>query len=238
MKFRVITTLLALALPSACAGSETGNPFDNGHEQDIGIVLTTRPGLAPEPTAKAAWLALGDLAFIPSDACDAPGDIPSALDGIVAIATEGVSSFAVTVTEGQYCGLRLGLAVGDTSGPMELLGRSLRVEGALPDGTAFAITSAVTTSLVLAATADDFELTAALPPVLLSLELKPLLSDTGLAAGVREADGSLLVDADHNADILAQVEGNLPAALVLFRDINGNGALDPEDEAEGIVAGP
>ena len=54
----------------------------------------------------------------------------------------------------------------------------------------------------------------------------------------RELDGSIVVSAEKNAALLERIEAQLPGALALYRDADGDGRLSMDEERAGPLSGP
>jgi hypothetical protein len=243
VKCRALGLALWLA---ACAGTETGNPsFDGSLGYDA---YTSQPKLVALQSAgedaqlvvESAWLVLGDVRFAPradGKACDADSasDGPS-VPGLGAgdhAATQAPVS-PVELSDGRYCGVHLPLQSASelpSAAPPELRGHSLLLLGETRDGRPFRIASALRTELDLRAEADGFELDAERPGVLIGFDVASWLAELDWSQAELDADDRIVVDAEHNALLLAEFEAQFARGVALFRDADGDGLFDAEGSA-------
>jgi hypothetical protein len=109
------------------------------------------------------------------------------------------------------------------------------VRGKLPDGRAYEVHSQLQESLSLRATAGEFVLDSQHASVLIGFDVAHWLSELNWEDATAASDGSVVVSASSNADLLAQFEAALPGGVALFRDHDGDGVLDSKPEQLAVT---
>lgn len=209
-----VAALAVLATVTGCVGTETGNP---PLRAPGGFVGTYPMGIRPIPIDSAS-VVVGAIGFVPAGECP-DGEARAAVSGpvevdLVPAAGEGLE---LSLAAGDYCAARIDLA-------------SLSIEGMASDGTRFVAHVAPPETIVLDATAGSFAYREGEAATLFAIDWTLVLAGVDPASGAREADGSVRIDAGHNAALAAAIAVNLPGAIVLRRDADADGTLD-DDEA-------
>lgn len=127
--------------------------------------------------------------------------------------------FVSAVTD--YCAVNLELGPAAASGTLpDLTGFTARFRGTRADGAPFEIKSTL---------ANGFSFTSetilAADKLVLGADLEAWLANVDLDAVTPNDDGTVLVDADDNADALAAFDAAVVDAFALYVDANGDGAL-------------
>lgn len=230
MSARAIVVVLAVAL-SGCLGTETGNP---PFAPSVAGASGGPMGIIPTPRIERGWLAIADVTLI--EACAStegvvvrhdPGAL--ALAGAQRLETESV------LDEGDYCGVRFDRVAWTRAEPSALRGHTLAIDAALPDGTPVRVRSALAGPLALAAS-EPFAMSPAAGGLVLFLNESLLFNGLRFDDAAREADGSILLSADTNRGLLDRVEAQLPGALSLYRDTDGDGELSDDEQRAGALA--
>jgi hypothetical protein len=71
--------------------------------------------------------------------------------------------------------------------------------------------------------------------VLIGFDVATWLSEVELDRASAGSDGSVLIDATHNSDLLAEFDRNVQRGVALYRDDKASGKVDPNAKplAEG-----
>ncbi len=222
----------ALALLAGCFGTETGNPpFAPELAGESGGPM----GIAPPIGIDDGWLSVENVALSPSCAASDDGVIvrhdPAALalSGAQSLETEPV------LQEGEYCQLRFDRAVFAAADPSALSAHSLAIDATAQDGSAVHVRSDATGSYRFVGTA-PFSMTPDAGGLIVFVDESLLFNGVSLAGTERESDGSIEISATKNAAVLATIEAQLPGALALYRDGDGNGQLSLAERRAGPVA--
>lgn len=234
---RALVVGLGWLLVACTGGTETGNPVVAG--------TLSYSGYSSEPdrigvgeggdvaTIEQAWFAL-DRVAISKQGCDQGRgqdfEVPAL--GLGDHAAGAHVSTAYEAEAGAFCHVELPFVpVADDaeSGPAELRGHSLLIVGQLADGTALSILSDAQPSVVLEADADGFVLETGLSDALVAFDFARWLEGIDFAQAER-IDDTIVISAESNAALLEQVEANLAAGIVLYRDADADGVLDDDPE--------
>jgi hypothetical protein len=239
---RLWVALIVLAGGGCASGTETGNPSITGQLSYTGyssnpseVGLRVGGSLA---TVKSAWFDLERIDVSAAGSCGtgaAPAFVVPAL-GLGDHASGNHNSTAFEARDGSFCGLDVPFAlVADASGaPAALLGRAFLVSGEVPDGTPFTIVSEAAPVVRLQATKGSFSLPESEPDLLLGFDFATWLSGLDFAGADRTA-GAILISKDSNPALLQSFDAALARGLHLYRDRDGDGALDENPE---LLAGP
>lgn len=222
---------------SACAGTETGNPSFQGslgytaYTSDASVAALRTGGEAA--TVEQAWLVLGAVRFVRAAECDpgASDEVAAPALGIGDHATGHPVHTALELAAGRYCGVRLPLVVAGADvgkAPADLAQHSIALVGKLGDGAAFELRSALDEELFLQAPDGSFAMDATDDSVVIGFDVAAWLAGVQWSRAQAGPDGRVLVDAAHNADLLAQFEHELARGVVLFRDPDARGVVDPK----------
>lgn len=243
MLARVWTGSLCVAcalLSVACTGgTETGNPSLNGALSYTGY--SSRPaeyGVGDSgavASVASAWLDLDTVRISPEGECGIDGGEPFSVPGlgIGDHAAGGHNFTAYTATAGSFCNVGLPFARvpsgANANLPDELRGNSLLLAGKLADGTPFSIASDAIPVIELRAEAGGFVLSADQPDALIAFDFAAWLEGLEFDSAER-SDGQVVVSSSSNSSLLATFEANLGAGVALYRDRDGDGALDVDAE--------
>jgi hypothetical protein len=240
---------VACLLAGCTGGTETGNPSFEG---SLGFdAYTSAPSVIALPSAltqsaqtatqiESTWLVLGDVGFVPQEHCAADAAAQHA-QGIGAGDHVGSQAppEAFELASGRYCGVSLAMLLSErapTNGPGELVGHSMLIAGTLSDGRAFELLSALRAELFLrSGDAAGFELDAQSSAVLLGFDVAAWLDALPLDSAQVDDDGTVIIDASHNSDVLGSFERQVASGITLFRDLDRDGMLDanPQPLAHG-----
>lgn len=224
---RLVTIAALAAGLSGCLGTETGNPpFAPSVAGESGGQM----GIVPRPRLEAGWLALSELTFVP---CEGDGIVVRYEPGALALHGAQRLEADPVLEPGDYCGVRFERVAWSGAEPSALAGRSLAIDASLADSTVH-VRSTRTGPLEL--TGEPFAMSEAGGSLVLFLDESLLFSGLSFADAERDADGSVVVSAETNADLLERIEAQLPGALSLYRDVDGDGALSEEELAAGPLA--
>lgn len=235
-----VTFLLATA---GCAGSgggsgtETGNPLVKGNVSYSGYSSEPdRYGVRKAGSvAKVdrAWLDLGPAALSRSGGCELGSGQDLALPALgLGDHAAGAHNFTTYEAEAaEYCSFSLPFELADEIGtaPDTVSGHSLLLEGTLADGTPFSIASDEAPQIVLEAPTRAFSLDESQPDVLVAFDFGAWLANVDFDSAERTASG-IVIDESNNTELLQQLQLNLAAGIALYRDRDGDGALDARPE--------
>lgn len=221
--FRPLAGSLACfaALTAGCSSDpETGFP-----DAPPKISITALSAEIPERdiAVSDARLALEMLLFVPCD----PGSAKlGTRDFRINLLVYPPSSLTLDSFVPDYCRIEADLAPPSTELP------TTHLAGTRADGTPFELTSRQTLALDL----DSVPAGQPFNPtkLVLGADLSAWLADVDLD-GAETTDGTVLIDADHNADLLETFEATTVDALSLYFDANDDGLLT--DEEREPVAG-
>jgi hypothetical protein len=192
------------------------------------------------PSVEQAWMVLGDVRFVEGDACTSANNGELAAKGI------GIGDHAaghpvhsdLELPEGRYCGVSFPLIVAGKdvgSAPMQLAKHSIVIVGKRADGAAFELRSTLAEDLFLEAPRGGFEMDDGDGSVLIGFDVAVWLSAVDLDAASTNTDGSVLIDATHNPELLADFDRNVQRGVALYRDAKASGKVDPN--AKPLAAG-
>jgi hypothetical protein len=122
------------------------------------------------------------------------------------------------------------LAEDDGLVPAGVVGTAIYLAGQTGAGTDFVLQSTLTATVTVSAVDESFFLSPESGSLFLGFDLATWLSGVDLDNAVVEGDGSILIDAATNADLLAIFDSNVAAGLELYRDLDGNGRPDGVDD--------
>jgi len=228
------TTIAALALLSGCFGTETGNPpFAPGVAGGAGGTM----GIVPVLQLDEGWLAIDDLTFLDACVAGSEGVVVRSEPGALGLGSEPVLETDPVLEEGEYCGVRAERVAWTSAAPSALRGYTLAIDASRPDGTPVRIRSTRTGTLELLGGA-PFPMSPASGGVLLFVTESLLFNGLAFDGVELALDGSIVVSAEKNAALLERIEAQLPGALALYRDADGDGRLSMEEERAGPLSGP
>jgi hypothetical protein len=218
----------ALLLPwlvaaAGCTG-ETDLPPDTALPEIAVSALGTEVS-AQELALGSAWLSLEKLTFVP---CDPSSASVGATDFRVDLFVEPPSSLLTDSSVSDYCRIQATLAPSTANTPSTLEGLSVHVTGALSDDTPFDLASTVSTSL-------EFVSATPLPVnrLWLGVDFDAWFAGADVA-GADVDDDVVTIDAEHNADVLAEFDDATSLALSLYVDADDDGHLTG-DEREPVA---
>lgn len=232
--------LCALSSPACNSGTETGNPSLTGALSYTGY--SSKPAdfsvrdAGSVANIENAWLDLDSVSVSPDGACGIDGGeafvVPALGVGDHAAGAHNFTPYAAKA--GAFCSVDLPFArvpSGASSGsvPDDLPGNSLLITGTLADGTPFSIASSSTPVVTLRAEGAGFVLSADQADALIAFDFAAWLDGVDFDAAER-SDGQIVISADSNSSLLATFEQNLAAGVALYRDRDGDGAIDDDDE--------
>lgn len=238
MRTRWLLTALSLALIGCASGTETGNPSltvslsFSAHSSKPDIVAV-REGSAAVVVSEV-WLSLGPVALVEGDDCALGSErFESAALGVGNHAAAQPGHTDVKTEPSAFCSLELEFVSSaeiPSGAPSALSGRSIAVKGELADGTAFLLVSGYEGHVPVRAVDTSFALSDGEAAMLLGFDLAAWLEGIELATLSREDDGSILIDEQRNAALVAAFEAALPGGLELYRDRDADGRLDQDPE--------
>jgi hypothetical protein len=211
--WRILATL-ALAACAGCTSSDA--PIDGGGDLDIAA-------LSHDPTSKgvafdAAELSLHRTSLLP---CMADAAILQTFDFSIDLLHLPPPKIIFESAVTDFCGLDLDLAPAPGGSLPDLKGLTAVFRGTRADGAAFELHSKLTSSLQFHNAAKVLDA----KHLVLGADLEAWLSGVDLDGADTMDDGSVLVDADHNPDLLSAFDGAALTALALYEDTNGDETL-------------
>jgi hypothetical protein len=213
------TTLgvLLLALTAGCSSGGADYP-DGGGE------LVIMP-LSRDATSNGYTLDTAELSFrsISLEPCVPDAALLRTRDFSIDLFHAPAPSVGFFSSVTDFCGLTVELAPATSSDLPELYGASARFQGTSADATAFTLTSTLDTTLA-------FETDKALDAMnlVLGVDLDAWFENVDLTNAATSDDG-LLIDADHNPDVLAAFDQAASGAAALYDDADGNGKLTGDE---------
>jgi hypothetical protein len=211
--------LFALALVGCSSDPETGFP-----DSPPKISITA---LSPEiPDRDVAFsdarLTLASLSFVP---CDPQSAKLGTLDFPVDLLVYPPSSLTLDSFVTEYCSIEAKLAPHSAEVP------TTHLRGTRADGTSFELASTQTLSLLFASvpTGHPFDPTK----LVLGADLATWLAEVDLD-GAEVTDQTVLIDTEHNPELLGVFEAATSGALSLYLDASDDGLLT-DDELEPVA---
>jgi len=185
----------------------------------------------PRMSVKHAMFALREFDWI---ACDSPADKTVVRGPFVVDLVNHTTEPAIPpVAEpaGGFCALEAPLTVVDA--PASLAGSSLYFEGKRTDGTTFVLYAAVQATLRVRRHAAVVWSASDTPAVLWAFRPRRWLSRAALDAASTtpwdDGGAAVVIDANRHPLLFAAIRERLAGKSTLFRDLNENHELDPED---------
>lgn len=231
----------------ACNVTETGNPPFAGQ---MALLATSSDaprisigGGGSEVTIEEAWVVVDDIRFQSQPLCDtgtevrvvvsAPGPIDLALSPTV---------IPFMLPSDEYCRARFPLARATAplpaGAPPTLEDRSIVVIGTrVSDGAAFEARLRETPSLDVRSRGAPFRLDAALRALVVAFDAARWFEGVSLAGATTEPGGGIVIEQGTNDAIADALEANVERSFRMFRDLDEEGDLDPEDESELVAEG-
>ena len=212
---------LAALLVSACAGTETGNPFESESAFGSEGVM----GIAPEPVVDGGIVGLARVELVGGESCD---EVVVAFEGELALdlVREGGDPLVLELREGSWCaiGLRFESSVVPT----------LEASGSLRDGATFQATLTAPIEARLEAP-EPFVLVEG-DGIHFVLRWEDLFATASLSTAPRNADGEVVIDEASDPERAAAIAQSLGPALRAVRDTDGDGVLDREERGQAPIA--
>ncbi len=237
MKWLPAVYFLALALGGCAGGTETGNPAVSTpialqvYSTDPATV-SVGPGEGGS-VVRQAWVAFGVFDFRGVGECAGINELnlPPGPSLLVADLADPGTRIELELEADTYCGLVVPLekitAELPDGAPAELADHSIVIQGQRADGVGFTLAYPEQDELELAGIAGDFDLAADGEGLLLFFDVSVWMNGVDLQAAALSPDGSIRIDATSNPALLEAFELNVECALELYRDPDGDGALDP-----------
>jgi hypothetical protein len=220
----------AVLVPWLAASSGCSSDVDIPPDSELPEISVS--ALATEVSAQglaltSGWLALAKLTFVP---CDPGSASLGTTDFPVNLFVEPPSSLLLDSAVSDYCRIQATLAPGTESYPQTLEGLSVHVAGALADDTPFELSSTVPASLeFVSASGKPFAVTK----LWLGVDFDVWFADADVTSA-EVSDDVVLIDAEHNDDVLASFDAATSLALSLYVDANDDGKLT-DDELEPVA---
>jgi hypothetical protein len=213
-------TLLGVMTLAVAAGCSSGSDsYDDG-----GGELVILP-LARDTTSTGLTLATAELSFssISLDPCISDAALLRTRNFSIDLFHEPAPSVGFISSVTDFCGVTVEIGPATSSDLPDLLGASARLHGTSADATPFTLASTLDTTLGFST---DKPLDAM--NLVLGVDLEAWLTNVDLTNAETSDDG-VLIDADHNPDLLASFEQATSAAVALYDDVNADGKLTAEE---------
>lgn len=209
--------LLVLALSAGC--SSGGDTYTDG-----GGELVILP-LSRDATSNGFTFDTAELSFssISLDPCVTNAALLRTRNFSIDLFHEPAPSIGFISSVTDFCGVTLETAPETSSDLPDLVGASARFHGTNADATAFTLTS---TQDITLGFATDKPLDAM--NLALGVDLDAWFKNVDLTNAETSDDG-VLIDADHNPDLLAAFDQATSAAVALYVDVNADGKLTAEE---------
>jgi len=220
----------AVLVPWLAASSGCSSDLDippEGELPEISISALSTEVSAQGLALASGWLALAELTYVP---CDPGSATLGTTDFPVNLFVEPPSSLLLDSTVSDYCRILVKLAPGTESYPEALEGLSVHVTGTLEDDTPFELSSTVPATLELASAGGK---PFAATKLWLGIDFETWFADADVT-NAEVSDDVVLIDAEHNADVLAEFDAATSLALSLYADANDDGKLTA-DELEPVA---
>jgi hypothetical protein len=239
--------VLALAFSGCAGGTETGNPaVSTGialqlHSTDPGAVAVGEG--AGGAVVQQAWVSFGVFDFRRAGECGSTSELDNQAGPIAAVVdlAEPDTRIDLDLEAGSYCGLMVPLeqvtAELPDGAPAEIGDHSIVVRGERADGVAFTLAYPEQDELELIGVGGDFDLEADGEGLLLLFDVSVWMQGVNLQLAALSPDNTIHIDAQNNTGLLDAFEINVECALQLYRDLDGDGALDPGEPPLAACAG-
>jgi hypothetical protein len=239
--------LLIAPLLIACNVTETGNPPFAGQ---MALLATSSDdarvsigGGGSEVTIEEAWIVIDDIRLQSQILCDSGTEIR------VVVTAPGAVDLALSPTivpfmlpSDDYCRARFPLARAvaplPAGAPPTLVDHSVVVIGTrVSDGAAFEARLRETPELDVRSRGAPFRLDAALRALVVAFDAARWFEGVSLAGATTEPGGNIVIEQGTNDAIADALEANVERSFRMFRDLDEEGDLDPEDESELVAEG-
>jgi len=240
-----IATWTVLLLMTGCTITETGNPEFAG--QMALLTDTSNPAdisIGPGGTiaiVDQAWMGFGDLRLVSDPGCDEIDEIntdipvPSPVD-----LAAGPAIVPFDGTTDEFCRVRVPMRRATVPLPMgappELADASIALAGSRPDGTPFLVVSRREREADVRSRTTPFALDDGLSALVMAFDVATWLEGVDLS-GAEVVGGRILINDSSNRPLLDVFENNVETALRLYRDLDEDGVLDPEDRMDLLADG-
>jgi hypothetical protein len=137
----------------------------------------------------------------------------------------------------EYCRVRIPLTRADALDdgvPEELSGHSVLLTGTHA-GKPFMIRTGGRPTLDLRSMDEPFRLDADGSAILLAFDVSGWLAGLDLGSAASDAGDRIVIDEDNERGLLNVFDENLRAALTLYRDVNADGSLDGDEQADPLA---
>ncbi len=254
-KLIAVTALLL----SGCVATDVGNPDDGEFAATVDFVgyeANAEPmptGLTLASGVEIDRVVVGFDRFKLRDAEDCEGDSEIDVETFVVSELLEGSDYPelprIVRDVRQFCRFELEVkkvrAQDQPDGaPDDILDRAVWIEGRLPDGTPFTLETREDDKLRLEPTAGDFfELPDGESRLFLAFDLNTWFNGLSFDDVGEEGedepieDGVLRIDKEVDEDWTKEFRDNLVDSVRLFRDLDGDGVLDPEERESSLAVG-
>ena len=212
--------LLLSAMLGACGQVDRGGT-DTGNGYEVALTISAAPTpsnalVRATPTLTAAWLAVREIEF---RNCDHTDRSKVAFDGPYFVnLMEGLSVDSAVLDEASYCRLRIRFhKTKSDEAPAALAGASVALEGTTAAGTPFVIRGQRSDTVDIDGDGDALQFNHGLNPLDLQFNLADWLLRLNIDSGTPNASGVVLIDNDHNRDLLQAFDRNVHQAVRLAR---------------------
>lgn len=238
-----IALLGSFGIAACGGGTDVGNPVDMGIRgyDDSAAALRVAGGGVVE--VDGAWVVVNDVRLRVAPACADDGETRVRQDVLVDLLSDEIPAAlrGLAVAPGDYCRLSVEWRGGGTvANPPDALGDgAVLVTGSRADDVRFTIRSTRAGGLDLDARDGAFAVAEMAPTLFVGVDLAAWMASVDLDAAVLEPSGEIVIDEDHNRDLLDAFEDGVDAASKLFRDQNDDGVLgdDERDDADALADG-
>lgn len=249
MKYHTrLFALLSVALLSSCSGEpgtiiDVGNPTDGKTTAAVSFEL--RQPDSPLVVIESIWFTAERFRLIDAEGC--PNDAPADQEAAEALEiAAGARSRAISFEKsaGDYCVLGLLLdtdseATIPAGAPDELGSASFVLLGRRAiDDAPVKIVLEVSDKMRLEAVGDSFALDGReTTSLVVSLDAASWFDAATLDAATLDADDTIVVDAEHNAPVLAKVIEGMRSDITLLLDDDGDGDLSDAERGAPLATG-
>ncbi|HEY3495475.1 MAG TPA: hypothetical protein VGK73_12350 [Polyangiaceae bacterium] len=212
-KLTVLLGSLALGLGGCSSDDEL-----DALSSIVVMSISALPDSAPNGfEVSEAWISLGRIDLVP---CGDEGTIGASDYRVDLLHHPPVPArFQTGVLE--YCRVHLAVQPALLTSETDALGAL--VHGTRSDGAEVRIDSRITTTIDVVG--PRFDMTQ----VVLGFDFATWLGNVDVDAAELDEDGRALIDAEHNADLLAAFEADLHLTPALYRDPDADGLVGPEE---------
>ncbi len=229
--------LLAVTVCGCAGGTETGNPaLSTPIALQVYSTDPSRVSVGPGEggsVVQRAWISFGAFDFRGVGECEQIEelDLPPGPSLLVADLADPDTRIELELDADTYCGLVVRLEKTTRElpdgAPALLADHSIVVEGERGDGVGFTLAYPEQDELELGGIDGDFDLAADGEGLLLFFDVSVWMDGVDLESAALSPEGSIRIDAMSNPVLLEAFEANVECALELYRDGDGDGALDP-----------